>query len=124
MTEVVLDAVNKVFPDGFHAVRDVSLRVPDGELFVLLGPSGCGKSTLLRMVAGLEDITSGDLWLGGKHANHLAPRERDLAMVFQSGALYPHRNVRGNISFPLEISKDDSAANHERIVELSRALGI
>jgi multiple sugar transport system ATP-binding protein len=124
MTEVVLDAVNKVYPDGFHAVRDVSLRVPDGELFVLLGPSGCGKSTLLRMVAGLEDITSGDLWLGGKYANDLAPRERDLAMVFQNGALYPHRDVRGNISFPLEISGDASPASQERIVELSRALGI
>jgi multiple sugar transport system ATP-binding protein len=124
MTEVVLDAVNKVYPDGFHAVRDVSLRVPDGELFVLLGPSGCGKSTLLRMVAGLEDITSGDLYLGGKHANDLAPRDRDLAMVFQNGALYPHRDVRGNISFPLEISGNDTTANQERIVELSRALGI
>ncbi|WP_433184160.1 ABC transporter ATP-binding protein [Actinoallomurus sp. CA-150999] len=124
MTEVVLDAVNKVYPDGFHAVRDVSLRVPDGELFVLLGPSGCGKSTLLRMVAGLEEITAGDLYLGGRFANHLAPRERDLAMVFQNGALYPHRNVRGNIAFPLEISGDDSAAADERIVELSRALGI
>ncbi|MEV5751837.1 ABC transporter ATP-binding protein [Actinoallomurus sp. NPDC052308] len=124
MTEVVLDAVNKVYPDGFHAVRNVSLRVPDGELFVLLGPSGCGKSTLLRMVAGLEEITSGDLWLGGRYANGLPPRDRDLAMVFQSGALYPHRDVRGNIAFPLEISKDVSPANQERIVELSRALGI
>ncbi|MCO5996364.1 ABC transporter ATP-binding protein [Actinoallomurus rhizosphaericola] len=124
MTEVVLDAVNKVYPDGFHAVRNMSLRVADGELFVLLGPSGCGKSTLLRMVAGLEDITSGELWLGGKYANDLPPRDRDLAMVFQNGALYPHRDVRGNISFPLEISGDDSPASHERIVELSRALGI
>jgi multiple sugar transport system ATP-binding protein len=124
MTEVVLDAVNKVYPDGFHAVRDLTLRVPDGELFVLLGPSGCGKSTILRMVAGLEEITSGSLWLSGKLANHLPPRERDLAMVFQNGALYPHRNVRGNISFPLEVAGDNDSDSHERIVELSRALGI
>ena len=124
MTEVVLDAVNKVYPDGFHAVRDVSLRVPDGELFVLLGPSGCGKSTLLRMVAGLEEITSGSLWLGGRLANHLQPRERDLAMVFQNGALYPHRDVRGNIAFPLEVAGDNTSEAGERIVELSRALGI
>ena len=124
MTEVVLDAVNKVYPDGFHAVRDMTLRVPDGELFVLLGPSGCGKSTILRMVAGLEEITSGGLWLNGKLANRLPPRERNLAMVFQNGALYPHRNVRGNISFPLEVAGDNDPDAHERIVELSRALGI
>ncbi len=124
MTEVVLDAVNKIFPDGFHAIRDVSLRVSDGELFVLLGPSGCGKSTLLRMVAGLEEITSGALYLDGRYANHLPPRERDLAMVFQNGALYPHRDVLGNIAFPLEIAGDDSPETRERIVELSRALGI
>ncbi|MFB9837214.1 ABC transporter ATP-binding protein [Actinoallomurus acaciae] len=124
MTEVVLDAVNKVYPDGFHAVRDLTLRVPDGELFVLLGPSGCGKSTILRMVAGLEEITSGSLWLSGKLANHLPPRERNLAMVFQNGALYPHRNVRGNISFPLEVAGDNNAESQARIVELSRALGI
>jgi multiple sugar transport system ATP-binding protein len=124
MTEVVLDAVNKVFPDGFHAVRDVTLHVPDGEVFVLLGPSGCGKSTILRMVAGLEEITSGSLWLSGKLANHLPPRERDLAMVFQNGALYPHRSVRGNISFPLEVAGESTADSAARIVELSRALGI
>jgi multiple sugar transport system ATP-binding protein len=124
MTEVVLDAVNKIFADGFHAVRDLSLRIPDGELFVLLGPSGCGKSTILRMVAGLEEITSGSLWLNGKYANHLPPRDRDLAMVFQNGALYPHRDVRGNISFPLEVSGEHSPESNERIVELSRALGI
>ncbi len=124
MTEVVLDAVNKFYPDGFHAVRDLSLRIPDGEVFVLLGPSGCGKSTILRMVAGLETISSGELLLNGHYANHLPPRERDLAMVFQHGALYPHRDVRGNISFPLEVSGDMTAGADARIVELSRALGI
>ena len=110
MTDVVLDRVTKVYPGGTHAVRDLRLRVRDGELFVLLGPSGCGKSTILRMIAGLEEITSGDLWLGGALANDFTPRERDVAMVFQSGALYPHRSVRGNLSFPLEISRDDRAA--------------
>ncbi len=124
MTEVVLDSVNKVYPDGFHAIRDMSLRIPDGELFVLLGPSGCGKSTILRMVAGLEEITSGALWLDGRRANHLPPRDRDLAMVFQHGALYPHRSVRGNIAFPLEVAGDTSPEANQRIVELSRALGI
>ncbi len=124
MTEVVLDAVNKFYPDGFHAVRDLSLRIRDGEVFVLLGPSGCGKSTILRMVAGLEAISSGQLLLNGDYANHLQPRERDLAMVFQHGALYPHRDVRGNIAFPLEVAGAMTDGAGERIVELSRALGI
>jgi multiple sugar transport system ATP-binding protein len=124
MTEVVLDSVSKVYPDGFQAIRDLTLHVNDGELFVLLGPSGCGKSTILRMVAGLEDITSGVLYLDGRHANHLPPRDRDLAMVFQNGALYPHRDVRGNISFPLEVARQNTPEANQRIVELSRALGI
>jgi multiple sugar transport system ATP-binding protein len=124
MTEIVLEAVNKVFPGDVHAVRNLSLHIADGELFVLLGPSGCGKSTILRMVAGLETITSGDLFLGGRRANDIPPRDRNLAMVFQSGALYPHRDVLGNIGFPLEIAGDDMASARRRIVELSRALGI
>ncbi|WP_245966190.1 ABC transporter ATP-binding protein [Sphaerisporangium album] len=102
----------------------MSLRAEEGELLVLLGPSGCGKSTLLRMIAGLEEITSGDLYLDGRIANDLAPRDRDVAMVFQNGALYPHRTVRGNLSFPLEIAKADPAMVRERVVELSRALHI
>jgi multiple sugar transport system ATP-binding protein len=124
VTDVVLDRVTKVYPGGTHAVRDLHLRVRDGELFVLLGPSGCGKSTILRMIAGLEGITSGDLWLGGNLANDFTPRERDVAMVFQSGALYPHRSVRGNLSFPLEISRDDPEMSRRRVVELARALGL
>ncbi|GII63843.1 sugar ABC transporter ATP-binding protein [Sphaerisporangium krabiense] len=102
----------------------MSLRAEEGELLVLLGPSGCGKSTLLRMIAGLEEITSGDLYLDGRHANDLVPRDRDVAMVFQNGALYPHRTVRRNLSFPLEIAKADPALVRERVVELSRALHI
>ncbi|GAA0989410.1 ABC transporter ATP-binding protein [Acrocarpospora macrocephala] len=124
MSTVVLDNVTKVYPGGYLAVDRMNLRADDGELLVLLGPSGCGKSTLLRMIAGLEEITGGDLWLGGKIANHLAPRDRDVAMVFQNGALYPHRTVRGNLSFPLEIAKADPAVVKERVIELSKALHI
>src|SRR5690606_3087195 len=124
MSTVVLDKVSKVYPGGFLAVDRLSLRAEKGELLVLLGPSGCGKSTLLRMIAGLEEITSGDLWLDGELANHLAPRERDVAMVFQNGALYPHRTVRGNLSFPLEIAKADPLLVKERVVELAKALHI
>jgi multiple sugar transport system ATP-binding protein len=124
MSTVVLDNVTKVYPGGYLAVDRLSLHAGEGELLVLLGPSGCGKSTLLRMIAGLEDITSGELWLNGEYANHLAPRDRDVAMVFQNGALYPHRTVRGNLSFPLEIAKADPGHVKERVVELSRALHI
>ncbi|TDD82424.1 ATP-binding cassette domain-containing protein [Actinomadura darangshiensis] len=124
MTDVVLDGVDKVYPGGQVAVRKVRLRINDGELFVLLGPSGCGKSTILRMIAGLEEITSGDLWLNGTVANELPPRERNVAMVFQEGALYPHRTVKGNMMFPLEVSGDDRAEAHAKVVELARALGI
>ncbi|TYB43536.1 ABC transporter ATP-binding protein [Actinomadura chibensis] len=124
MTDVVLDGVDKVYPGGFEAVRNVRLRINDGELFVLLGPSGCGKSTILRMIAGLEEITSGDIWLNGSVANDLPPRDRNVAMVFQEGALYPHRTVKGNMMFPLEVSGDDRAEAHAKVLELARALGI
>ncbi|MEV5827066.1 ATP-binding cassette domain-containing protein [Spirillospora sp. NPDC052242] len=124
MTDVVLDGVEKIYPGGHAAVRNVRLRINDGELFVLLGPSGCGKSTILRMIAGLEEITSGDLWLNGSVANELTPRERNVAMVFQEGALYPHRTVKGNMMFPLEVSGDDRAEASARVVELARALGL
>jgi multiple sugar transport system ATP-binding protein len=124
VTEVVLDRVSKVYPGGTRAVHDLRLHIRDGELFVLLGPSGCGKSTILRMIAGLEAISSGELWLGGVYANELGPRERNVAMVFQSGALYPHRSVRRNLAFPLELSHGDPARTRERVVELAKALGI
>jgi multiple sugar transport system ATP-binding protein len=124
MTDVVLDGVGKMYPGGQHAVRDVRLRINDGELFVLLGPSGCGKSTILRMIAGLEEATSGELWLNGGVANDLSPRERNVAMVFQDGALYPHRTVAGNMMFPLEVAGGDRAQARERVAELSRALGL
>ncbi|HUR08598.1 MAG TPA: ATP-binding cassette domain-containing protein [Nonomuraea sp.] len=124
MSSVVLDKVTKVYPGDYLAVDRLSLKAENGEFLVLLGPSGCGKSTLLRMIAGLEEITDGDLWLDGQLANHLAPRDRDVAMVFQNGALYPHRTVRGNIAFPLEIAKSDPAQVRERVTELSKALHI
>ncbi len=124
MSSVVLDKVTKVYPGGHLAVDQLSLQAKDGEFLVLLGPSGCGKSTLLRMIAGLEDITEGELWLDGEMANYLPPRDRDVAMVFQNGALYPHRTVRGNMAFPLEIAKADPAMVRERVTELSKALHI
>ena len=94
----------KKYGDGFPAVNDVSIDVQDGEFMILVGPSGCGKSTLLRMIVGLEDITSGDMVIGGKRVNDLAPRDRNLAMVFQNYALYPHLSVYENIAFPLRLA--------------------
>ncbi|MGH3390892.1 MAG: ABC transporter ATP-binding protein, partial [Actinomadura sp.] len=124
MTDVILNNVTKVYPGGHRAVDDLWLHVRDGEMFVLLGPSGCGKSTVLRMIAGLEEITSGDLLLGGTVANDIEPRERNVAMVFQNGALYPHLSVRGNLSFPLQIAREDATATRQRVVELAKALGL
>src|SRR3712207_9059819 len=101
MAEIVLDKVSKKYPDGTVAVRDVDLEIADGEFIILVGPSGCGKSTTLNMIAGLEDITSGELRIGGERVNDKAPRDRDIAMVFQSYALYPNMTVRDNMAFPL-----------------------
>ena len=102
MAEIVLDKVNKRYPNGFHAVKDLSLKIPEGELLVLVGPSGCGKTTALRMIAGLEDISAGDLYIGGHRMNDVPERDRDIAMVFQSYALYPHMTVAQNIGFTLQ----------------------
>ncbi|MBX6766022.1 MAG: ATP-binding cassette domain-containing protein [Actinomadura rubrobrunea] len=124
MAAVSLESVSKVYPGGVRAVSDLRLHVRDGELMVLLGPSGCGKSTILRIIAGLEEPTSGELWLDGRLATDLPPRERNVAMVFQSGALYPHRNIQGNLAFPLELAGEDPAEIRAKVVELSRALQI
>src|SRR5919205_1798820 len=97
MAEIVLDHVTKRFPDGALAVNDLNLTIADGEFIILVGPSGCGKSTTLNMIAGLEDISSGELRIGGERVNDKSPRDRDIAMVFQSYALYPHMTVRQNI---------------------------
>ena len=124
MATVALRDVSKVFGDGTLAVDNVSLDVQDGEFMVLLGPSGCGKSTVLRIVAGLEDPTSGAVLLDGDVANDLAPRERKVAMVFQDFGLYPHMSVRDNIGFPLRIAGIEPESRSERVADIASALGI
>jgi multiple sugar transport system ATP-binding protein len=122
MARVTLAHVGKVYPDGTEAVRELDLEVGDGELVVLVGPSGCGKTTALRMVAGLEDITSGEIRIGERLINDLDPRERDVAMVFQNYALYPHMTVFENIAFPLRLSKTPDDEVRRRVNEASDVL--
>ncbi|MGW4497933.1 ABC transporter ATP-binding protein [Micromonospora sp. NPDC004336] len=124
MTTVALKDVTKVFRDGTLAVDSVNLDVNDGEFMVLLGPSGCGKSTVLRMVAGLEDPTSGAVLLDGELANDLPPRDRKIAMVFQDFALYPHMTVNDNIAFPLRLAGVEPEPRGERVTDVASALGI
>jgi len=118
MAEIQMQHIVKRYGDGFPAVNDVSIDVDDGEFLILVGPSGCGKSTLLRMIVGLEDITSGDMIIGGDRVNDVPPRDRNLAMVFQNYALYPHLTVYENIAFPLRLSKK---FNDQEIDEKVRA---
>src|ERR1044072_7555148 len=106
MAAIEMKNIVKQYGDGFPAVNDVSIDVADGEVMILVGPSGCGKSTLLRMVVGLEGMNSGDVGIDGERANARAPRDRNLAMVFQNYALYPHLTVYENIPFPLRLSKE------------------
>ncbi|RLP12472.1 ABC transporter ATP-binding protein [Propionibacterium australiense] len=106
MSQITLKNIVKEYGDGFKAVNDISLDIADGEFMILVGPSGCGKSTTLRMIVGLEDITGGDLEISGKRVNDLAPKDRNLAMVFQNYALYPHLTVRENIAFPLRLGRN------------------
>ncbi|MER5455677.1 ABC transporter ATP-binding protein [Micromonospora sp. NPDC002389] len=124
MTTVALKDVTKVFRDGTVAVDTINLDVNDGEFLVLLGPSGCGKSTVLRMIAGLEEPTSGAVMLDGELANELPPRERRIAMVFQDFALYPHMSVNDNIAFPLKLAGVEPAPRGERVTDVASALGI
>jgi multiple sugar transport system ATP-binding protein len=112
----------KTYGDGFKAVNDISLDIEDGELMILVGPSGCGKSTLLRMIAGLEDITSGELLIGGQRMNEKAPRERNLAMVFQNYALYPHLSVYENIAFPLRLQKRPDDEIRRKVEDAAKTL--
>jgi multiple sugar transport system ATP-binding protein len=109
MADIVLDHVSKRFPDGTTAVDDANLAIDDGEFMILVGPSGCGKSTCLNMIAGLEDISEGQLRIGGRVVNQLAPKDRDIAMVFQNYALYPHMTVRENMGFALKLARVDRA---------------
>jgi multiple sugar transport system ATP-binding protein len=122
MAEVVLDKVNKQYENGFHAVQDLDLEIADGEFLVLVGPSGCGKSTALRMVAGLEDISSGTLRFGDRIVNTLSPKDRDIAMVFQSYALYPHMSVADNIAYGLRLRRMDKAEIERRVSKVGEML--
>ena len=122
MAEISIRSVTKEYPNGHVAVDGVDLDVADGELLVLVGPSGCGKSTLLRMVAGLEEVTAGQIAIGGRDVTDAAPKDRDIAMVFQSYALYPNRTVRGNIAYPLKLAKLPAREIDRRVEEAARLL--
>jgi multiple sugar transport system ATP-binding protein len=122
MAAIEMKNIVKQYGDGFPAVNDVSIDVADGEFMILVGPSGCGKSTLLRMIVGLEDITSGDMIIGGDRVNDKAPRDRDLAMVFQNYALYPHLTVYENIAFPLRLAKAPDSEVDEKVRKASKTL--
>ena len=124
MAEIILDHISKRFPDGALAVHDVSLDIRDGEFVILVGPSGCGKSTTLNMIAGLEDITEGELRIAGKVVNDKAPKDRDIAMVFQSYALYPHMTVRENMGFALKLAKTPKNVIDEKVTEAARILDL
>ena len=122
MAQVSLDKVNKVYPNGFQAVTDLSLDIEDGEFLVLVGPSGCGKSTALRMIAGLEEISGGELRIGDRVVNDVEPKDRDIAMVFQNYALYPHMTVYDNIGFALKLAKTPKDEMDRRIREAAKIL--
>src|SRR3974390_49735 len=124
MATVDLEQVNKVYENGFHAVKDLNLDVRDGEFMVLVGPSGCGKTTALRMVAGLEDISSGTLRIGGKPVNDVTPKDRDIAMVFQNYALYPHMSGAENIGFALKLRKLPKPDVAAKVRETAEILGL
>ena len=124
MAEVELDHIWKRYPDGFEAVKDMELEIRDGEFMILVGPSGCGKSTALRMMAGLEDITEGELRIGGERVNDLEPRDRDIAMVFQNYALYPHMTVRENMGFALKLAKTPKEEMDRKVEEAAQVLDL
>jgi multiple sugar transport system ATP-binding protein len=124
MADITLDKITKRYPDGYEAVRDMSLDIKDGEFMILVGPSGCGKTTALRMIAGLEDITDGELKIGGNVVNQLSPKDRDIAMVFQNYALYPHMSVRDNMGFALRLAGTDKEDINKRVEEAARILDL
>src|SRR3989440_1870979 len=124
MAGIRLDQVTKSFAGGVTAVDDVSLEIADGEFLVLVGPSGCGKSTLLRMIAGLEEVTDGQISIGGSDVTDLAPRRRDIAMVFQSYALYPHMSVRQNLAYGLKVRRTPKDQIGKRVDEVAKLLGL
>ncbi|HEX5714247.1 MAG TPA: sn-glycerol-3-phosphate ABC transporter ATP-binding protein UgpC [Solirubrobacterales bacterium] len=124
MAEIVLDHVSKVFADGFEAVKEMDLEIQDGEFMILVGPSGCGKSTALRMIAGLEDISSGELKIGDEVVNDRAPKDRDIAMVFQNYALYPHMTVRENMGFALKLAGVDKGEIDQKVESAAETLDL
>src|SRR5216683_4036564 len=124
MARIALDHVDKIYPNGFVAARDLSLEVADGELLVLVGPSGSGKSTVLRMMAGLEMVTAGTIRIGDRDVTNLPPQQRDIAMVFQNYALYPHMTVRENLGFGLAIRKQAPAVIEQRVRTVAASLGL
>ena len=124
MAQIVLDHVSKVFGDEVIAVNDVSLEIGDGEFMVLVGPSGCGKSTVLRILAGLEDVTEGEILIGGTQVTDLPPKDRDIAMVFQNYALYPHMSVEQNLGFGLRLRKTPKAEQQARVEDAAKILGL
>jgi len=124
MAEVSLENISKVYPNGFQATHDLSLDIADGEFLVLVGPSGCGKSTALRMVAGLEEISSGTLKIGDRVVNDVEPKDRDIAMVFQNYALYPHMTVADNIGFALKLAKLPKAEIQDRVQKAAAILDL
>src|SRR4051812_36985312 len=124
MANIQLKDVTKRYPDGFEAVKHMDLDINDGEFMILVGPSGCGKSTALRMIAGLEDITEGEMVIGDQVVNDRAPKDRDIAMVFQNYALYPHMTVRDNMGFALKLAKVDKAEIDKRVEEAAKILDL
>ena len=124
MAYLTLKNVNKIYPNGFHAVHDFCLEAEKGEFIVFVGPSGCGKSTTLRMIAGLEDISKGEFYINGELANNIGPREREVAMVFQSYALYPNMSVYDNLAFGLSLQGVDDDVIDERVHKTARILGL
>ncbi len=124
MATIEMSNMKKRYPNGADVIRDVSLSIAEGEFMVLVGPSGCGKTTLLRMIAGLEDITGGDLMIGDRRVNDVSPKDRDIAMVFQNYALYPHMSVRDNIGFALKLRKTDDGEIKRKVEEAAELLGL
>src|SRR6187551_700383 len=122
MAEIAYDSVAKVYPDGTRAVHDFDLEIGDGELMVLVGPSGCGKTTALRMLAGLEEISEGEIRIGDRVVNDLTPKDRDIAMVFQSYALYPHMTVEQNLAFGLKLRKVPKPEIERRVNEAAETI--
>ena len=124
MAEIVLDKITKRYPDGFEAVRNMDLDINDGEFMILVGPSGSGKSTALRLIAGLEDISDGEVRIGDTVVNQMAPKDRDIAMVFQNYALYPHMSVRENMAFPLKLARAPKEEIDSKVQEAAKVLDL